>query len=276
MATQVRMYHENKPVTPPEVETREFRELLKFQKEVQLILQVVNENEYQAATTYMKPPTDNFDRAVLFPRANMVVGRIGGIKTVLLQADMGNYVRAYVEEAIELFPKALYIVSTGVCYAFSPYWVNFADVLVSDRISDLGNNRFDSNDDIVDQGQTVNVDHELNALFCMNLEQDPQFNVTQDRHSNVYAGNMVSYPALVDNSIIRDKIYAAIPGVYGGEMEGGELLKLQQDGKIKGVIVIKGVSDYADGSKTQDWQFTAASAALHYIESKLSDVTRLY
>ncbi len=84
MATQVRMYHENKPVTPPEVETREFRELLKFQKEVQLILQVVNENEYQAATTYMKPPTDNFDRAVLFPRANMVVGRIGGIKTVLL------------------------------------------------------------------------------------------------------------------------------------------------------------------------------------------------
>ncbi len=37
----------NKPMAPPEVRTKEFRV---FQKEVQLILQVMNENEYQAAT----------------------------------------------------------------------------------------------------------------------------------------------------------------------------------------------------------------------------------
>ncbi len=49
-------------------------------------------------------------------------------------------------------------------------------------------------------------------------------------------------------------------------MEGGELLRFIGKGKIEGVIVIKGVTDYGDGKKKKDWQFTAASAAFNYTE----------
>ena len=44
------------------------------------------------------------------------------------------------------------------------------------------------------------------------------------------------------------------------------------DGELKGVMLIKGVADYADGKKTKHWQFTAAMAALHYTESRLINV----
>ncbi len=55
-------------------------------------------------------------------------------------------------------------------------------------------------------------------------------------------------------------------------MEGGELLRFTGKGKIKGVIVIKGVADYGDGKKKKDWQFTAASAAFKYTEYKYQQV----
>lgn len=61
---------------------------------------------------------------------------------------------------------------------------------------------------------------------------------------------------------MRDKFLRAKSVAIGGEMEGGELLEFHNDQKIKGVIVIKGVADYADGKKEKDWQFTAAMAAL--------------
>ena len=62
-------------------------------------------------------------------------------------------------------------------------------------------------------------------------------------------------------------------------MEGGELLKFVSENKIAGIIIIKGVSDHADGKKTDQnesmWPFTAATAAFKYAESKLSKVTNL-
>ena len=72
-----------------------------------------------------------------------------------------------------------------------------------------------------------------------------------------------------ENKDLRDKFRVALPEVIGGDMEGGELLRLQLKRKIEGVIVIKGVAGYADGCSTEDWQFTAALAAMKYTSFKL-------
>ena len=74
---------------------------------------------------------------------------------------------------------------------------------------------------------------------------------------------------LIKDEAIRDAFHRLNTGDIGGEMEGGELLKLQQDGKVEGVIVIKGVADFADKDKAKHWQYTAAKAALHYIKVQL-------
>lgn len=58
-------------------------------------------------------------------------------------------------------------------------------------------------------------------------------------------------------------------------MEGGVLLEFERKRKIKGVIVIKGVVDYADGKKSKEWQYTAAMAALNYTKIKLLRVATI-
>lgn len=61
----------------------------------------------------------------------------------------------------------------------------------------------------------------------------------------------------------------------GGEMEGGQLMKFVKKRKIEGIIIIKGVADYGNEDKAsgKKWQFTAASAALHYTDLKLRNVS---
>ena len=89
------------------------------------------------------------------------------------------------------------------------------------------------------------------------------------RTSNVHCGRYVSYSAHLENKDMCEKLISAIPEAIGGDMEGGELLRFQQKRKIEGMIVIKGVVGYADGSEYKVWHFTAALAALMYAQSKL-------
>ena len=69
---------------------------------------------------------------------------------------------------------------------------------------------------------------------------------------------------------MRDKYREAMPDVIGADIEdGGELLKYQMDGKVVGIVAVKGVAGYAHEYKSNEWFFTAAMAALKYTESKL-------
>lgn len=113
----------------------------------------------------------------------------------------------------------------------------------------------------------------LYGLFCQDC--DNEYKVTSSRESKVFSGDIVSYSSLMDNKVMRDKFHKIQPTAIGGEMEGGELLEFERKRKIKGVIVIKGVVDYADGNKSKEWQFTAAMAALNYTKTKLLRVPTL-
>ncbi len=89
------------------------------------------------------------------------------------------------------------------------------------------------------------------------------------RISEVHAGTFAYFGAQINNKIMHDKFGDAVPEIIGGEMEGGELMQFQKEGKIDGVIVIKGVVDYGDDFKGEEWEFTAAMAALTYTRDKL-------
>ncbi len=79
---------------------------------------------------------------------------------------------------------------------------------------------------------------------------------------------------LVNDKDFRNALHGAKMEAIGGEMEGGELLKLMKKVKsLHGVIVIKGVADYGDGEKNKDWQYTAALAAVTFTEKRLRDVS---
>ena len=265
------MYRENKPENPPQTD-KKINELKKFCEEVEIILLTINENEYHAAALFMKKPSDSFERAVFYPKPNMVVGMFAMKKTALIQSDVGINSTPFIKEAINFFPNALYVIGVGVCYAFNPN-CKFGDVLVSKQICDLRNAKFKKNGKIENRGQTIDILSDL-KFFCMDLDHEYEV-ASPSRLSKVYTGPFVSYSALIDNKVMRNKIHKAVPGAIGGEMEGGELLDFERKRRIKGIVVIKGVVDYADGTKSKEWQFVSAMAAMNYTESKLLRVRTL-
>lgn len=156
-----------------------------------------------------------------------------------------------------------------MCYSFDKSTYKLGDVLVSKQICNLANMKFDSEGRVENRGQTVAVVDDLKRIFCMNVIQDPVFLVCDTRSSEVYSGTFLSYPVFLDNQEMGDKFHQEVRTAIAGEMEGGQLLKFERKRKIKGIIAIKGIVNYADGNRTEDWQFISSLAALHYTQSKL-------
>lgn len=254
------------PESRPDKGTDQYRFLDNFCPNVEIILQTVNENEYDAATAFLEPPSDMFEKAVIFSNC-IVLGMFGDKKTALIQTRPGNNAGKFIEKAHQKFPRAVYFIGIGVCYAFDEK-IKLGDVIVSSRICNFANSAI--NEELTeDRGERVDVHDELQDTFCRGLTLKSKFRVCEGRFSEVRQGPIVSYPLLIKDEVFRDKILKAVPGAIAGEMEGDQLLKFVQSSKIKGIIVIKGVVDYGDKDKKKDWQFIAARAALHYTQYKL-------
>ena len=243
-----------------------------FCERITYVLHTVNDNEYDAAKTRLKPPSDNFERAVVYPRAGFVIGMFADLEVALIKTEPGSDCRDYIQEIIEekdkFYPNFKYIIGVGVGYAFDKEKCGLADVLVSNKISNFADCKFDK-DQIEDRGEVIKVVYKLRTIFCNDKDCSPFKVSTAGRISAIHCGNICSYSALINSTEVRDKFQKQMSKPVGGEMEGGVLLDFQQKRKFEGVIIIKGVSDYGDGKKEKDWQFTAAMAALHYIEHKL-------
>ena len=268
---QKQLFRENRPSRPPKRATDDHSLLDDFCRRVQFIVQVVNENEYQAAITHMKPPENtSFQRAVVFPRPGTVVGMFADKKTALIYTSEGSDCSDFVQDAIETFPNAQFVLGIGVGYAFNREQQKLGDVLVSKQICGLKKLRFDTNNELVDHGQRVDVVKDLTTTFCMDMTCEEDFKVSdKDRCSKFCAGQFASLPIIVESKEMRDKLHRTLPDAVGGDMESGELLKFHLKEKVKGIAVIKGVVHYADGNRADEWEFTASLAALHYANSKL-------
>ena len=200
----------------------------------------------------------------------MVLGKFGNKRVALIQTAVGDNAGGFIKRAHKYFSNAVYYIGIGVCYAFDEKKYKLGDVIVSRLICTFKNSAFEGNV-AEDRGERIEVHKHLQDIFCRSLTQsrDDEFEVCEGRPSEVYSGSIISYPLLIKDATLRDQIHTAIPNAIAGEMEGGQLLKFVEKGKVKGIIVIKGVVDYGDKEKKKDWQFITAMAALQYAECKL-------
>ena len=260
---------DNLPQNLPRGGTKEYKSLQEFCPKVEIILQTVNENEFYAATTFLKPPNDLFKKAVIFPENCIVLGKFGNKRVALIQTKVGDNAGNFIKKAHEIFSSAPYYIGIGVCYAFDDEKYKLGDVIVSEKICTLTNSAI--GEIVEDRGQRIDVHEDLQSIFCRDRVLRPvdEFKVCEGRPSEIHCGPIISCPFLIKDAIFRDRILAATDNAIAGEMEGGQLLKFVNQGKVKGIIVIKGVVDYGDERKKKDWQFVTAMAALQYAECKL-------
>lgn len=266
---QDKLFREHRPGRPPRPKTKEHEELAKFIEDIEVILQVVDEHEYQAAVTFLERPSETFKKSVVFPSAGSAVGFFAERRVALIHTDKGANISEYIEGALGTFKNAKYIVGVGSGYAFDRTKYKFGDVLVSRKIGDLRNWRIERDGNVINRGQLIDAVKRLQELFCMDASFEDDFEVATGRYSKTYVGTFASSAVALQNREMRDKFAQAVPEVIGGEMEGGQLMWFQQKRRIDGVIVVKGVADYGDGLSTDEWKFTAAMAAFTYVRDKM-------
>lgn len=266
------------PTGITEIQRTAIEKMQLFNQKVVIIV-VINQDEYRAVCYHMKP-LEEVSTTLITLVPSITLGTLGGRNTAVVRADMGGRCQENIKDALETFPNAKAIIAVGVAYAVSskePYAL--ANVLASNEIYGFGNARLNS-DGTVEARDLMLIDQsafqkQLLEAFTLHRDNWKNFEVSHDgRQAKVHVGAIASCPLLVDSITARDSIAQKVPKMIGGEMEGGELLKIQKEyqrkSRIIGIVIVKGISDFADGSKNKEWQLTAAMAAANYVKTIIS------
>ena len=248
-----------------------------FARQVVVVLHTCNDNEYWAALERLEPPTaedgSNIrDHAVKYPGTPSVIGWFGGYRTAVVRTEQGNKCRIELTKALtESFPNAQVIIGAGIAYANNRKR-KFADVLISDQIENFVQYKKEG-DQITNRGPRVEIDPNVQRVFKKPAGDwtsiRPFHCADNDRPSKAHTGCIVSAPTLVRDEVLKEQLMKHTPDCIGGEMEGWVLLEMKRElsqyKKNVEVIVIKSVADYGDRKKGDDWQWTAAKAAMDCI-----------
>ena len=224
----------------------------------------------------MEPPITGptgekmFNRSVLYPFGDdedgyptIVLGMFAKRKAAIVWTKQAARGEADLKRACSIFPNSKAIIAVGVCYGRDRKTVEFCDVLVSSQIVDLSVTKIDAEGKIIiKDGGTHNTNRVLRNIFCIDaVGWEFTCVETPERKSKAVVGQLLSAPILLNNEEGKKKLMKKYEDAKGGEMEGCVLYTKDIADRC---IVIKGVSDYADGKKNDKWQLTAAMAAADY------------
>ena len=255
-----------------------------FTRQVVLILHTCNVNEYWAALEKLEPPTKEDsseirDRPIIYPQVGSVIGWFAGYRAAVVRTGQGNECRDELTTALtKSFPNGKAVIGAGIAYA-NDKKRKFADVLISDQIENFVQYKI-VDGKITNHGPREQIDPNVQRIF-----ENPARDWTDMKHFSCTAGNrtsvahigcIVSAPTLVQDEVLKDQLMKHTPDCIGGEMEGWVLLELKrtlksQHNKDINVIVVKGVADYGNHTQGDQWQWTAAKAAMdciHYCLNK--------
>ena len=272
-----------KPLGVPEEQEQEIKDFAA--KNVQVVIQTCNEAEYYAVLEKVKrPQIKGFEKPVKFTHGDLpvVVGTFAGINAAVALTEQGSYSQKDLEGILVIFEKATILLGLGVCMGVEDEY-RYADVIVSKKIDAAKTPKIE-NDEIYSRGEIKRVGKRVSE-FCHTAGWNT-FVCTagnQGRVAKAHVGLVFSSSNLINYKPFRKSLQRQ--GYNGLEMEGLVLLEMQEikDPHFQSII-IKGISDYGDGTKDGEgstaqvkdkWQLTAAKAAVDYAFFKLPDVPNI-
>ena len=261
------------PLLPSDARQR--KKIKKFAaKQVKVIIQSCNNAEYYAALERMKPAKALLPmfKPVKYPTSSytIVVGTFAGKNAAIVRTRQGNKCRDDLEKILRFFPQAKYLLGLGVCMGIKG---KFGDVLIGKMVQIEENLKLE-NGKLVVRGTRWDATQTMTNTFCDDTAGWKGFECTataegstsEPRTSQVFPGCILSSSALLNDKDIKQGLEKESQTLIGVEMEGWVLFTAFKDIKS---IIIKGISDYGDGTKAKDWQLTAAKAAVDYAHFKL-------
>ena len=204
---------------------------------VKLIVHTCNQNEYWAVLERLTPPTPKgYSEPLQYcPELDCgtitaVVGKLAKHTVAVLFTQQSLLAESPLEDALKDFPNAQAIVAIGIGYGKDRDSINFADVMVSEKIEDCSQVKIEQGPNIKQRGPRYSVDQTLLQHFSKRkLEWNGTFRVTKSttpRSSKAKFGVIVSAPILMKDELLKLEFMKLVDKTIGGEMEGFVLLNL--------------------------------------------------
>ena len=188
-------------------------------KPVDVLLLTSDDATFCAAVKTLSQPVRADSGTSLGP---VYFGEIGKNRVALLKSLKGAIgvagTEATCSEAIDILkPKT--ILSFGLCYGMNRDKVKIGDVLVSSKVAFSGPSRVNRDGSEYRRGPIVECDARLQRLFG-DGKNDWSAAQNASVEPNVYVGELISGPQLIDNLQHKEKLRKCYPEALGGEMEG--------------------------------------------------------
>ena len=239
---------------------------------VVLLLMTVTDEEHAAALCCFKK-----EEAMLLksPDNLYYVGKWGQIPAALVQqhyqgtSDLNGSQEVTIS-SIHLFKNLKVIIALGICATIG----RLGDVIVSSRIDEYKPRV--TGDQLIDRAIKCNPGENIYG-FLKDGYKAWSFRCTKEGTED-YSAVAVLKPMLSGTPLIasreyRDKVIACLsPEAKGIEMEGIGVIKGINIAKKKDqieFIIVKAGCDFADESKSKEWQPVAAMAAADFVYTRL-------
>ena len=252
---------------------------ISYSRKIEFLLLTLNDHEFGAAATYLQRPSAESlkePNSATKLQPNILVGTFAGAPVALIKADQKKIARVqYLKDALIHFPNAKYIISVGTSYGFQQNLIKLGDIFVSSsftEVMDYSVSVYGHTVYIDIQGNTTEVENLLYRVFCGNSSLQKNFKI-YSHGVNCHVSDVITGVSQTEKILGKSNIIVN-PFAAGGAAEIKDLLQLQKLEVINGFIIIKSVSEYFNGLKSDEWKFKGAMTALHYVEQKLTPYIR--
>lgn len=231
-----------------------------------VLLVTATEVEMRAVRDMFLRTTSTFERRIINDTTYFDLGVIGGARIFLVQSEMGAIgplgATLVVHEAIKaLSPSA--IVMVGIAFGLLPEEQRIGDILVSRQLFGYEMQKVEAGPG----GQVVIISRGDRPQASPRLLDRFRAGIFDWETPKVHFGLILSGEKLVNNQDFRDALLHMEPEAIGGEMEGTGGYSAAYRNRVDWILV-KAISDWADGNKDQDkeeYQKQAAQNAVHFI-----------
>ena len=245
-------------------------------KDIKFLLMPATPAEEEQVLLYLEPKDESSDKYIKTSVNNipLYIGKYGKnpvivAKTAPAKDRQGPNQAAVVATTILTTIKSIeYVVAVGVCFGIDKEKQHFGDVVISSIICDFVCKREGNTESgIYQRGTQDGVGDEILNIFTL------PHNFKMPHNNDVHIGPVISQPDLIDNATVKASLVKERLDAVGGEMEGAAINAAVKKNPPAKCIVIKGIGDWADGTKggSKEWKPYAARAAAYYVKTALNE-----
>lgn len=236
-----------------------------------ILLVTATQIELKTLISFLKP-IKGHDSILRGPIQNKTfrVGCFGRYYAAHIHCAMGGQDRhgstLAVKEAVDIInPRAVFVL--GIAFGADKKKQRLGDVLIAETISPYEPQKLNDNF-AINRGRDMLCGHILFDRFS-NFHDDWEILRESGNKVKVHYGLVLSGEKVIANEKFKNRLLKEYPTAIGGEMEGAGAYAAVQSKKIE-IILVKGICDWADGSKNDRAQPFAAYTAISLAEHVLN------